>query len=386
MSAEAAPPVSQETIERFNRIEEVHEQYGVESSPFKALPPTKMRFDPKQSSLGNLDTLPPEIQLLVFDELDFLALCRLQLTSRKGKAMVEYLLSFNEMMVHSSSTLVALAKTDLLEYHSAKSLRLALRSWKCVSCSNFGHFLFLLTCERVCFVCQKLTDDFWLITPRTAKKVFSLKDEHLTKIPAMETTRLLETTCNRTLICAKQARNLAVLVHGSEEAVAAIEAAEEVGDEAYIPNGEWNQETREALSLELDNHNNEHIQGPNEVQFSMSDSDGTSGSSPAYFLDLAASPFPSLSAAGLDHGSVCRGCESACSQASHWNAVVPAQLIPDSLTKSPWNMVDVFKYWTDAANKVFGMAEYVEHIKCCQGVQQLLDEHTEKNNDEIINN
>lgn len=133
-----------------------------------ALASTLCRKAP-HSSLGRLDKLPMELLFLTFNYLDFRSLSRVLRLSWKGKAVVEALPVYRQVMEHCPTLLTALGQTRLLSFHSGPSILQTLRSDQCASCSYFGGFIFLPTCERICFECLRENVAFWIITPALAK-------------------------------------------------------------------------------------------------------------------------------------------------------------------------------------------------------------------------
>ena len=179
----------------------------------------KTRMEP----LGLLDTLPPEILLCILEYLDFKSLLRLTQVCLRGKQTVESMPAYREMRLYAGDSLIALGKTRLLQQHSAALLRQTLRSGYCVSCFDYGGFLFLPTCERVCFECMHKNRGFHMMTLNTAKKCFDLTDKQLKSIPTLysipNTYNVRNYISRKRMIrfvCAKQVKKLALQVHGPE--------------------------------------------------------------------------------------------------------------------------------------------------------------------------
>merc|ERR1712000_619002 len=106
---------------------------------------------------------------------------------------------------------------------------LALLQSRCVSCHYFGGFLFLPTCERVCFECLYENQAFRMTTPTLAKQCFALTDNDLEQIPLMHsipgTFGLRFQFAHKQvehLVSVKQAKQLALQVHGSPEQLAEL--------------------------------------------------------------------------------------------------------------------------------------------------------------------
>lgn len=144
-----------------------------------------IRRAPADPSLGSLDQLPAELFLLIPNLLDFQCFSRISRTCLRGKEVVEALPAYRDVMEHAPETLTALGKTRLLRYHAAPLLRQTLRTDKCASCFDFGGFLFLLTCERICFDCLRENRAFRMTTPTIAKQCFGLTENQLKRIPVL---------------------------------------------------------------------------------------------------------------------------------------------------------------------------------------------------------
>ncbi|EFE43520.1 hypothetical protein TRV_01711, partial [Trichophyton verrucosum HKI 0517] len=137
------------------------------------------------SSMGYLDCLPLEILQAILNLLDFQALSRLSCTSHRARRAVEYLPAYRELMEHAPDTLTALGKSCLITAHSAAKLRAALRTESCVWCGEYGPFLFLPTCERCCYECQRSNPSLWVMTADLAKYCFRITAAKLREIPIM---------------------------------------------------------------------------------------------------------------------------------------------------------------------------------------------------------
>ncbi|KAF9870795.1 hypothetical protein CkaCkLH20_11694 [Colletotrichum karsti] len=341
--------------------------------------PSTLRIDSSHSRLGNIDQLPPELQLLIIEQLDFRSLSRLMRTSRKGKTIVEGLAAFIDMIEHAPEVLTALGKTNIISHHSAASLRQVLRSQKCASCFDFGPLLFLPTCERICPTCVLYNDAFWMTTPSLAKECFSLSDDQLGTIPIMRVIPgaygFWEYHCNlgpiNRLVSAKQVKQLGLEIHGSEEALALLKPAPPpFVDISYIFTGDPVTSTEEAEADSYFERCSRHdfIQRihsmklePPGRRLSSAGADYDSGD---YFLGTAVCKFPSLSNSGPDFGYACGSCWTFSEE--FWKLPNWRQLIPDSLKEFSKN--EVWHHYQNASNVVHSEAEYSEHLEKCPGV------------------
>ncbi|KAI1144386.1 F-box domain-containing protein [Hypoxylon sp. FL0543] len=135
------------------------------------------------STFGRFDLLPAEIMTMILSVLDTQSIARLAAVSFRGNCVVHSERAYRELVEFAPKALIALKRTGLIRLHSVTTLHDALRTEKCVYCTEFGAFLFLLTCERCCFDC--LCSNPWLrvITPKDAELYFALSEDHTKCLP-----------------------------------------------------------------------------------------------------------------------------------------------------------------------------------------------------------
>ncbi|KAH8160954.1 hypothetical protein CIB48_g7290 [Xylaria polymorpha] len=326
--------------------------------------PSSIRRESLRSSLGSLDILPTEILLLTLDLLDFQSLSRISRVSLKGKAVVENLPAYREMMEHAPQTLAALGQTRLLSYHSSSLLRQTLRSAKCVSCClEFGGFLFLPTCERVCFQCLHENRALWVMTRAEAKRCFRLTDKQFKIIPTLYSipgTYNVRLQISRRrisrLVSAKQAKQLAIQIHGS------IETSPELNP-LHRPRTTPLKEFWKFKRF---------IEAPLEPPgCDLSRMPDKSNAVEDECCGMASIRFAYLTAAGADHGVLCKGCVRAIDD-YHLHSMpahVLSELVPPGRHPSrPLLALGV---------RLRSRDDFVDHIQHCYGVSRLLAEWEE---------
>src|SRR5947207_2495814 len=179
-----------------------------------------------QSSAGSLDSLPLELLHQVFNYLDFRTLFNVVCTSTRGRLLVESLPAYKDVLTHSCPALTALARTELITYHPASRVHAALKSEKCMNCTDYGPFLYLPTCERCCLNCLRHERSLRMMTPSIATKCFAITSRDLHQVSAMISipgTYILRNKVTHRkrirLVSARQARELGRSVHGSQESL-----------------------------------------------------------------------------------------------------------------------------------------------------------------------
>jgi hypothetical protein len=134
--------------------------------------PSAIERDPSSSSIGLLDILPVELLQYTLHMLDFRSLSHLSRASLHGNEVVRSLPAYRNLMEHAPHTLAALGHTRLITLHSANVLYRTLLSEQCISCGEYGAFLFIPTCERCCYECLCSNQSLWVIPTTLARKCF----------------------------------------------------------------------------------------------------------------------------------------------------------------------------------------------------------------------
>ncbi|KAI5865425.1 hypothetical protein GGS23DRAFT_426333 [Durotheca rogersii] len=310
------------------------------------------------SSLGRIDTLPPELLLFILNLLDFQSLSRLSRASFRAKAIVEALPAYQELLEHAPDVLVALGRTRILRYHSAALLRQTLRTNRCESCFDFGAFLFLPTCERVCFQCLHENHALRVTTLNLAKKCFHLTNSHLKKIPVLHsipgTYSVMFHVSRRKvyrLVSVKQVKQLAIEVHGSAENVARL----------LPPTPPQGMSRRDFWIFKWF-----HMAPLDPPACDLSRKPGRSNLVEDDFGGMASIRMPSLSGTSADRGRICKGChliDRLHSQGSLPTAVLE-NLVPQGIGPS--------RPLLALMNRLYSREGFLEHIKTCYGVDRLL--------------
>ena len=197
---------------------------------------TRLQRIPESSSIGLLDALPTELLHSVFNMLDFQSLSRLSRVSHRGKAAVDSLPAHRDLMEHAPKTLIALSRTKILTFHSASTLHEVLRSKSCECCGDFGPFLFLPTCKRTCYECLHRCRSSRVISLQIARTCFGLSAKHFKQMPVMfslpgtySVGHEVTHRRRRKVVSLKQAKELGIAVHGSDESMKTFVALQNAG-------------------------------------------------------------------------------------------------------------------------------------------------------------
>lgn len=332
---------------------------------YKAKLPKKanIRLDANRcSSIGTLDQLPLEILYLLLGLLDFQSLSRLSLVSVWSRNIVKSLPAYREMIEYAPRTLIALHAVEMLSLHAACTLQAALRSERCVSCSDYGVLLFLPTCERCCLTCLCENTAFWVVTAGQAARYFGLTSHHIKGLPKLNCMEgNYKMACvdrdiseRRKLISVRLANDLAIEKHGSAKGIEnaiARRGRKSMKDPFEMRKAERIRErVGKTPTLRLDE---EHYIG---------------------WLDdfgaVASISFPHLHRdkgnRTLEQGLWCRGCERV------HQRYMTQQIHPQALSNFVPEGCDLHSiFFYKFRNRAMSKAEFLEHIMHCGGAREL---------------
>ena len=128
------------------------------------------------ASLGAL-AFPVEILEPVYWNLDIQSLTNLRSLHGHLHAALDGFPPYQAIVKHAPNVLRAILTFRLGPYISLLQLFDHLWSWKCSKCVNFGIYLNLLRCERMCYVCLKWCVQYRPLPFPQAMSIFDLPDE-----------------------------------------------------------------------------------------------------------------------------------------------------------------------------------------------------------------
>ncbi|KAI1756196.1 hypothetical protein F4782DRAFT_537967 [Xylaria castorea] len=310
---------SEELITKLTRFPEV-ELWGM-LKRYQNIAPRKPCRKHVPSSLGLIGVLPVELLFDILELLDFRSLMRLMRVSLQWKVAVEALPAYAALTKHAREELNTLGLTGIIRHHTASTLYSALLSYKCVSCFEFGGFLFLPTCERICFACLMHNQAYWMLSIWQARECFSLTDEELHTLPVLraipgsyfvgsqQTQRW-----SIPLVSVKQAKRLANAVHGS----ARMTAIRYVESKPFLRSTVYQRFHHARLDPPGCDLSRARLKAVPE------DDD---------YCGMAAIRFPYVKAGQADVGRLCRGCEYISRHFDSLPDAIKVQVVPPGVDK-----------------------------------------------------
>ncbi|KAF2756886.1 hypothetical protein EJ05DRAFT_46525 [Pseudovirgaria hyperparasitica] len=133
------------------------------------------------NSLGHLDMLPVELLSEVLLDLDVCTLMAFRCVNRQAIAIVDSLPNFRRVVENCIDVIRAIVATGANDY-TFNTLYNRLSMSDCVKCGRFGGYLYLITCQRLCYFCFTRDEAFYPITESTARRI-GIRKGDLKKLP-----------------------------------------------------------------------------------------------------------------------------------------------------------------------------------------------------------
>ncbi|KAI9792978.1 MAG: hypothetical protein M1816_001300 [Peltula sp. TS41687] len=173
------------------------------------------------TTLGTLDALPLELLHDVLLQLDLQSLTTLRAVNRYARCSIDGLHKYKTIIGHAPNVLRAALAVGAAAWISCNTLYAILCNPSCSHCRDFGAFFYLLSGERVCFLCLSDHRDFLPLTEVRARDEYGLsrKDfrelQSITTLPGMYSVRALLRRKRMSLVDRRAAQTAGIKLHGS---------------------------------------------------------------------------------------------------------------------------------------------------------------------------
>lgn len=171
--------------------------------------------------LGALDGLPLEIIHLALIRLDMQSLTDFRRVNKRACQVVDSIAQYKRILVHAPAAIRGSLNIETARFFSCLDLYEKLSTAECDGCGDFGGYLYLATCRRVCFLCFTEEADYLPILQKDAIRRFGLRSEHLASLPCMKSfpgrysPRGIKCRQRQTLFDYSSARQTGITVHGT---------------------------------------------------------------------------------------------------------------------------------------------------------------------------
>ena len=187
----------------------------------KVVPENGRRYCPPTEDLGILDKLPLELIELVLCQLDIRSLMESQRVNRRAMDVIKTMPRYKTIVTHARNSLRGILSIETGRWITCDALYDKLCTAKCEKCGDFGGYLYILTCKRVCFLCLSYDPELLPLSPNEAIRKFGINHSVIESLPHMRSIPGVYTSWEKkryqrcTLIDPKSAYDAGIALHGS---------------------------------------------------------------------------------------------------------------------------------------------------------------------------
>ncbi|EEP78298.1 predicted protein [Uncinocarpus reesii 1704] len=170
--------------------------------------------------LGQLEQLPLELLNMVLLGLDLRSLMDFRRVNQRAMEVVGSIPQYATILMHAKNALRGIISIGSARWISCLDIYQELRRAEC-DCGDFGGYLYLFTCRRVCFLCFTSESAYLPIGRGHAMRKFGLQGAQVAALPAMKSVpgfysgRLLKCRTRHNLVDYESARQAGIKLHGS---------------------------------------------------------------------------------------------------------------------------------------------------------------------------
>lgn len=171
--------------------------------------------------LGALGVLPLEIIHMALIRLDIQSLIDFRRVNKRARLVTDSMPQYKHILAHAPASIRGSLNIKTARFFSCQDLYEKLSTAECDSCGDFGGYLYLVTCRRVCFLCFTEKPDYLPLLRKDAIRKFGLRSELLATLPCMKSfpgrysPRGIKCQRREILFDYSAARQAGIAVHGT---------------------------------------------------------------------------------------------------------------------------------------------------------------------------
>lgn len=181
--------------------------------------------NPSHYSLGALERIPLEIIHMTLVRLDIRSLTDFRRVNKRARLITDSIPQYRRILVHAPAAIRGSLNIKSARFFSCHDLYEKLSTAECDSCGDFGGYLYLVTCRRVCFLCFTEMTDYLPMLRKDVTLKFGLNSKHIACLPHMRSfagcysPRKIKCRRRETLFDYSTARQAGIAAHGTVEAM-----------------------------------------------------------------------------------------------------------------------------------------------------------------------
>ena len=178
-----------------------------------------------KADLGALDLLPLELLHLLLLQLDLRSLTDFRRVNQRAMQVVESITQYRAVITNAPGVLRCIISINAGQWVTCQNLYDKLCTPWCEQCGDFGGYLYVLTCKRVCFLCLSEDKEFLPLKYSDAIRKFGVDRQiigtlpHMRSIPGTYSPNEKICRAQLSLVDSGSARRAGIALHGSFSAV-----------------------------------------------------------------------------------------------------------------------------------------------------------------------
>ena len=137
------------------------------------------------ADIGLLSGLPVEVLDKILIQLTLRTLTDFRRVNQRAMQLVDAVSEYQTVLKHSPDALRAILATGAGRFISCAQLIDVLRTALCEDCQDFGGYIYLLTCKRVCFLCLTHKEKYLPLTAMMSRRTYGYKPSDNSGIPRL---------------------------------------------------------------------------------------------------------------------------------------------------------------------------------------------------------
>lgn len=175
-----------------------------------------------RAGLGALDLLPQELLVIVLHHLDLQTLTDFRRINHQARRSVDAVPEYSLCVCHAPNAVRGMLCLGSARFNTCRGLYEKICTPNCDKCGDFGGYIYLITCRRVCFNCFTEETSYLPLLRSDVLRKFGLESKQLDDIPQIRsrpgryspTARIFHESV--TLIDHDLARHSALAMHETE--------------------------------------------------------------------------------------------------------------------------------------------------------------------------
>lgn len=184
-------------------------------------------FGKPNCTLGVFEQFPRELFCMIFNLLDLQSVTNLRRVNKQARLLVDSIPEYKTTIECSPTSIQASLSIGSARWFSCRDLYEKLVTAECDICGDFGGYLYLVTCRRVCYRCFTENTSYQPLLEKVVLQRFGLHPRHLDALPSMQSLRgtysthpnQRYTSASLRLFDYDSARQAGISVHGSADAM-----------------------------------------------------------------------------------------------------------------------------------------------------------------------